>query len=88
MAIITRKGAEIETSGSLPEINSEAPDFRLVKTDLSECRLQDLRGQTVILNIFPSIDTPTCAASVRQFNKRAASRFNNQHFGKLLIPEN
>jgi thiol peroxidase len=76
MAIITRKGAEIETSGSLPEINSEAPDFRLVKTDLSECRLQDLRGQTVILNIFPSIDTPTCAASVRQFNKRAAEQDN------------
>ena len=76
MATITRKGAAIETSGSLPELNSEAPGFSLVKTDLSECRLQDFRGQTVILNIFPSIDTPTCANSVRQFNKRAAERHN------------
>jgi thiol peroxidase len=76
MATITRKGAAIETSGSLPELNSEAPGFSLVKTDLSECRLQDFRGQTVILNIFPSIDTPTCANSVRQFNKRAAEKHN------------
>lgn len=76
MAIITRKGEEIETSGSLPEINSEAPDFSLVKTDLSECCLQDFRGRKVILNIFPSIDTPTCAASVRQFNVRAAQADN------------
>lgn len=72
MAIITRKGAEIETIGRLPEIGTKAPDFSLVKTDLSDCGLKDFGGKTVILNIFPSIDTPTCALSVRRFNKEAA----------------
>lgn len=72
MAIITRKGAEIETIGDLPGIGTKAQDFALVNTDLSECRLKDFQGKTVILNIFPSIDTPTCAASVRRFNTEAA----------------
>lgn len=72
MAIITRKGAEIETIGDLPGIETKAQDFTLVKTDLSECSLKDFQGKTVILNIFPSIDTPTCASSVRRFNKEAA----------------
>ena len=72
MAIITRRGDEIETIGELPEIGTKAPDFSLVKTDLSECSLKDFGGKTVILNIFPSIDTPTCALSVRRFNKEAA----------------
>lgn len=73
MAIITRNGAEIETIGVLPGIGSEAPDFSLVKTDLSECGLKDFEGKTAILNIFPSIDTPTCAQSVRRFNQEAAA---------------
>ena len=72
MAIITRKGVEIETIGGLPQIGTKAPDFSLVKTDLSDCGLKDFQGKTVILNIFPSIDTPTCALSVRRFNKEAA----------------
>lgn len=76
MAKITRKGAEIELIGELPERNSAAPDFSLVKTDLSECCLKDFSGKRVILNIFPSIDTPTCAASVRRFNEEAVRRKN------------
>jgi len=76
MAIITRKGVEIETIGDLPRVDTEAPDFSLVKTDLSDCSLHDFGGKTVILNVFPSIDTPTCAASVRRFNQEAAEREN------------
>ncbi len=76
MATITLRGNPIETVGSLPQTGTKAPVFILVKTDLSECRLGDFLGQTVVLNIFPSIDTPTCAASVRRFNEEAAKRDN------------
>ena len=76
MATITLKGNAIETVGDLPLAGTAAPSFSLVKTDLSECGLQDFAGQTVILNIFPSIDTPTCAKSVRTFNEKAAQREN------------
>jgi thiol peroxidase len=72
MATITRRGEAIETIGVLPAAGTKAPDFSLVKTDLSECSLEDYKGKRVILNIFPSIDTPTCAASVRRFNQEAA----------------
>ena len=72
MATITRRGEKIETIGVLPAIGAKAPDFSLVKTDLSEIGLHSLAGKRVILNIFPSIDTPTCAASVRRFNEEAA----------------
>lgn len=68
MATITLKGNPIHTAGDLPKVGSAAPDFRLVKTDLSEVKLGDFAGQKLVLNIFPSIDTPTCAASVRRFN--------------------
>jgi thiol peroxidase len=68
MAKITLKGNEIETSGSLPTVGSNSPDFSLVKTDLSEVSLKELRGKSVVLNIFPSIDTGVCAASARRFN--------------------
>lgn len=77
MTTITRKGVEIEISGSLPPIGSPAPSFSLVATDLSECSLSDFAGKKVILNIFPSIDTPTCAKSVRAFNEQAASMDNS-----------
>ena len=73
MATITRKGVEIETIGMLPEVGTMAPEFTLVKTDLSDCSLKDFTGNRVVLNIFPSIDTPTCAASVRRFNQEAAA---------------
>lgn len=76
MAKITLKGNEIHTSGQLPEKGSAAPEFTLTKGDLSKMSLSDLKGKRVVLNIFPSIDTATCAASVRKFNKEAASLDN------------
>jgi thiol peroxidase len=72
MATVTLKGNPITTSGELPQVGAAAPDFRLVKIDLSETTLKDYAGQTLVLNIFPSVDTPTCAASVRRFNAEAA----------------
>ena len=71
MATITLQGNSIETCGTLPAQSSPAPDFRLVKTDLAEVSLADYKGKKIVLNIFPSIDTPVCAASVRYFNKTA-----------------
>ncbi len=73
MATITLKGNACETSGELPAVGSKAPAFTLVKPDLSEIALSDLAGKKVVLNIFPSVDTPVCAASVRRFNEAAAS---------------
>lgn len=69
MATVTLKGNNIHTSGNLPKIGDKAPDFKLIKTDLSTVTLGDYKGKAVVLNIFPSIDTGTCAQSVRQFNK-------------------
>lgn len=76
MAKITLKGNAIETCGTLPAKASAAPPFTLVKTDLSEVTLADYKGKKVVLNIFPSIDTPVCAASVRHFNKTAGESTN------------
>lgn len=73
MATVTLKGNPFETVGQLPAVSSKAPDFELVKTDLSVVTLADYQGQKLVLNIFPSIDTPTCATSVRKFNEAAAS---------------
>ncbi|NDW09134.1 thiol peroxidase [Dysgonomonas sp. 520] len=69
MAKIKFGGSEVNTSGSLPSVGSAAPSFTLVKSDLSDISLKDLKGKYVILNIFPSLDTSVCAASVRKFNK-------------------
>jgi thiol peroxidase len=74
MAQITLKGNPINTSGELPEVGVEAPDFTLTATDLAEKGLSDYAGKKLVLNIFPSLDTPVCAASVREFNKAAAGR--------------
>jgi thioredoxin-dependent peroxiredoxin len=71
MAQITFRGSPINTSGSLPNVGSAAPDFRVIKADLSPMSLSDFKGKKVILNIFPSIDTGVCAASVRRFNVEA-----------------
>lgn len=71
MAKITLKGNAFNTNGNLPENASKAKDFKLVGQDLSEKTLSDFAGNQVILNVFPSLDTPTCAASVRHFNKVA-----------------
>jgi len=76
MAQVTLQGNPFHTSGSLPGIGATAPDFRLVKTDLAETTLKDLAGKRVVLNVFPSLDTPTCATSVRTFNKRASEAPN------------
>jgi thiol peroxidase len=71
MAEITFKGNLIHTAGPLPKVGTEAPDFTLVKTDLSLMSLGNFKGKKVIMNIFPSLDTPVCATSVRRFNAEA-----------------
>ncbi|MBC29468.1 MAG: lipid hydroperoxide peroxidase [Muricauda sp.] len=76
MATVTLKGNEIHTLGNLPEKGSQAPDFTLVTNDLSTVSLADYKGHKLVLNIFPSIDTGTCAQSVRQFNEEAAELEN------------
>ena len=76
MAIITLKGNKINTNGNLPEIGSLATDFNLTSTDLAAKRLSDFKGKNLVLNIFPSVDTGTCAASVRNFNKTATDLTN------------
>jgi thioredoxin-dependent peroxiredoxin len=73
MATITLKGNPVQTHGELPEPGSAAPGFRLVNQDLKDVTLHDFAGKKKVLNIFPSIDTPTCATSVRKFNERAAA---------------
>lgn len=72
MAQVTLKGNPLQTAGSLPRVGDPAPAFTLTGTDLCELNSAQFRGQRVVLNIFPSLDTPTCATSVRQFNARAA----------------
>ena len=74
MAQVTLRGNPFNTSGELPAVGSSAPGFSLVGSDLSEINADSLSGKKVVLNIFPSIDTPTCATSVRTFNERAAGR--------------
>ncbi len=76
MATITLKGNPVHTTGELPQTGVKAPNFELVKTDLSRVSLEDFKGTRLILNVFPSIDTPTCATSVRTFNKKASSLEN------------
>lgn len=76
MSSITLGGNPINTSGVLPKTGSQLADFKLVKTDLSIASLVDYAGKKVVFNIFPSIDTGTCAASVRKFNATAANLNN------------
>jgi thiol peroxidase len=78
MATITfKKELQVTVAGELPAVGSPAPAFTLVKGDLSEVTLSDLKGKKLLLNIFPSIDTGVCAASVRKFNKDAAGLENS-----------
>lgn len=74
MATITLKGNSIHTAGELPAVGSVLPAFTLVKSDLSEVSPADFAGKKLVLNIFPSLDTAVCAASVRRFNKEAGER--------------
>ena len=78
MAKISSRGEIVETSGELPAVGNGAPDFSLRKADLTPVSLGDYAGSRLVLNIFPSIDTPTCAKSVRQFNERAAAMPNTR----------
>ncbi len=76
MAKITLKGNPVNTSGQLPAKGTSAPGFRLVKTDLGELTLEELKGKKVILNISPSLDTGICATAMRKFNQLAAGMDN------------
>lgn len=73
MALTKLGEQQANTSGNLPALNSTAADFTLTGTDMKDIHLRDYAGKNVVLNIFPSVDTSTCASSVREFNKRAAS---------------
>src|SRR5690606_21130452 len=76
MSQVKFKGNTVNTAGDLPSIGTKAPDFSLTAGDLSQKSLSDFNGKKVVLSIFPSIDTGTCAASVRAFNEKAA-QFEN-----------
>lgn len=78
MATITFKGNEVHTAGNLPAIGDNLSNFSLVASNLSEKTLADFSGVQLILNIFPSIDTGICAASVRKFNQEAAALANTK----------
>ncbi|HEY5682752.1 MAG TPA: thiol peroxidase [Sulfuricaulis sp.] len=80
MADITHRGNPVHTSGNLPAVGSRAPDFRLTDADLKDVSLADFKGKKKLLNIFPSIDTPTCAMSTRKFNEYAS-----QHPEAIII---
>lgn len=78
MASITIGGNAINTSGELPEIGIQAPDFKLVATDLSTKTLNDFKSNNLILNIFPSVDTGVCDATVRKFNEKVSDLNNTK----------
>ena len=78
MASITLGGNPIHTNGGLPQIGTKAIDFNLIKTDLGSTTLSDFAGSRIVLNIFPSIDTGTCATSVRKFNEKASGLNNTK----------
>jgi len=78
MASITLGGNPIHTSGELPKVGTKLADFKLVKNDLSIATLSDFAGTNLVLNIFPSIDTGTCATSVRTFNATASGLENTK----------
>lgn len=78
MSQITLGGNAINTSGTLPQVGTDAPNFELIATDLSSVSLHSFAGSRLVLNIFPSIDTGTCAASVRKFNQQASTLTNTK----------
>lgn len=75
-SVTFKKELKVTLNGSLPKVGDMAPNFSVVKTDLSTLKLSDLKGKRVVLNVFPSIDTGICAQSVRRFNKEASSLEN------------
>ncbi|WNM18467.1 thiol peroxidase [Flavobacterium capsici] len=78
MASIALGGIPINTNGDLPKIGTKAPNFSLIKNDLTVATLEDFAGSRLVLNIFPSIDTSTCATSVRKFNEKASQLENTK----------
>lgn len=78
MANVTLGGTPVHTSGILPLIESKAPNFKLTTTELGSKSLSDYSGYNVVLNIFPSVDTGTCATSIREFNKAASTLENTK----------
>jgi thiol peroxidase len=78
MASVALGGNPLHTNGDLPAVGSTAHNFNLVQTDLSNASLDNFSGTRLILNIFPSIDTSTCATSVRQFNQLASNLENTK----------
>ena len=76
MAQVTLKGNPVQVAGQLPQVGQQAPAFSLVGSDLSDVSLASLAGKRKVLNIFPSVDTPTCATSVRKFNSEASKMAN------------
>lgn len=76
MATITFQGKPLHTSGELPAVGSKAPDFKLVSGKLTEPTLASYAGKRKVLNIVPSIDTPTCATSTLRFNEKASHLHN------------
>lgn len=74
MATVTLKGNPVDVAGTLPAVGTAAPAFSLTAGDLADVGLAAFAGKKKILNIFPSVDTPTCATSVRKFNEKAAAR--------------
>ncbi|HYQ79855.1 MAG TPA: thiol peroxidase [Anaeromyxobacteraceae bacterium] len=76
MAKITHKGNPITTNGELPKVGAKAPDFKLTAGDLKDVSLADYKGKRKVMNIVPSLDTPTCATSTRKFNEKAGQMPN------------
>lgn len=73
METVYFSGNECHTGGNLPKVGDKAPDFKLVTPELKDVSLETFKGKRVVLNIFPSLDTPVCAAGVRRFNQEASS---------------
>lgn len=76
MAQVKLKEITVNTSGTLPEVGRQAPDFVLADVSLKDVSLKDFLGKSILMNIFPSIDTRVCAMSVREFNRRAVQNEN------------
>ncbi|SHM80366.1 thiol peroxidase [Phytopseudomonas punonensis] len=76
MAQVTLRGNPVQVDGQLPQVGQQAPAFTLVGAGLADVSLSSLAGKRKVLNIFPSVDTPTCATSVRKFNAEASKLAN------------
>lgn len=76
MGTVKLKGNEVHTTGELPSVGSQAPDFTLVGNDLNEIHLSDFKGKRVVLNIFPSVGTGTCSKAMRKFNEWVSGKEN------------